>query len=303
MKAFHVYSLAPAATWYGREQSANRCAFPDFELLALILSALYWQRCNGSLKLYTDPQCADYFAARRLDGLWDEGIDTRALTTTRLDTNFTTFWAFARTIALYHERAPCVVLDMDMIVWKAIDRLLCSDFMAIHHEPLDFAVYKPRSALVTPPGYHWRDWDWTVSPCNAALMYFGDDAARQHCAEQGLAFMSNNFVAEVPDGPAYAVFVEQRLYPMCIDERGIPVGYFLRDFTGRLLADGAANDTFTHLWLHKRLLVADASQRQRLCMRMLRRILSEFPDFEDRVLRLPEIAAVVRDQRRRDSPQ
>ena len=300
MKAFHVYSLKPSATWYGRERKVNHCSFPDFELLALILSALYWRRHNGSIKLYTDDICADYFADRKLDGLWDDGIDTTALANTHLSTNFTTFWAFARTIALYHERSPCFMLDMDMIVWKPIAHLLRADFMAIHCEPLTFPVYIPKSQLVTPVGYQWDEWDWTVSPCNAALMYFGHDSARQYCAEQGLQFMHNNFVDEATDFPAYAVFVEQRLYPMCMHKKGVDIQYFLRDFEGKLLADGTVNDTFTHLWLYKRLLVSDTKRRLQLCMRMIKRIVREFPAFESTLFRLPEITTLLREQQFQD---
>lgn len=294
MRAIHVYSVRPEATWYGRDQSVEQCRFPDFELLALILSALCWRRHNGSVRLYTDDVCADYFAARRLDSLWDDGIDTRALATTTVDTNFTTFWAYARTVALAHERAPCFMLDMDMIVWRPIASLVRSDFMAIHSEPLSFSVYVPASRLATPEGYRWEDWDWTVLPCNAALMYFGHDGARRSCADQGLKFMHGNFVEE-PDGlPVHAVFVEQRLYPMCVRKSGVRAGYFLRDYAGEILADGTHNDTFTHLWLYKRRLVADHEARRELCVRMIQRIAREFPDFRGTLFQLPEVDAVLR---------
>jgi hypothetical protein len=294
MRAFHVYSLRPEATWYGRDQRVGRCNFADFELLALILSALCWRRHNGSVRLYTDDACADYFAARHLDTLWDDGIDTHALATTTIETSFTTFWAYARTIALAHERAPCVMLDMDMIVWKPIASLIRSDFMAIHSEPLSFPVYVPRSQLATPAGYRWEDWDWTVLPCNASLMYFGHDGARRYCAEQGLRFMHGNFVEETAELPVYAVFVEQRLYPMCVRKSGVMTRYFLRDYASELLADGTPNDTFTHLWLYKRHLVADHEARQTLCVRMIKRIAREFPDFQGMLFRLPEVDAVRR---------
>lgn len=294
MRAFHVYSLKPEATWYGRQQRVNCCRFPDFEILALILSALCWRRHNGSLRLYTDDACAQYFAARKLDGLWDDGIDTRAIASTPLETDFTTFWAYARTIALAHERAPCCMLDMDMIVWKPIASLIRSEFMAIHSEPLSFPVYVPREQLSTPPNYRWEDWDWTILPCNAALMYFGDDGARSYCAEQGLRYMHGNFVREGAGLPVYAVFVEQRLYPMCVHRSGLEAKYFLRDYASETLADGKPNDTFTHLWIYKRHLVQDPEARHALCMRMIERILRDFPEFRGSLLSQPEVEAVLR---------
>jgi hypothetical protein len=295
MRAFHVYSLRPGATWYGRDQQPGRCSFVDFELLALILSALCWRSHNGSLRLYTDDACAEYFAARRLDSLWDDGIDTNALATTRLQTNFTTFWAYARTIALACERAPCVMLDLDMIVWKPIASLVRSDFMAIHSEPLSFGVYVPASQLATPEGYRWEDWDGTVLPCNAALMYFGDDEARRRCADQGLRFMHGNFAEDRGSLPVHAVFVEQRLYPMCVRKCGVRAHYFLRDHVSETLADGTRNDTFTHLWLYKRRLVRDHAARRQLCVRMIQRIAREFPEFTHTLYRLPEVDMALRE--------
>ena len=292
-RAFHVYSLRPQQTWYGREQRLERCNFADFELLALILSALCWRRHNGTVRLYTDEACADYFAARHLGGLWDDGIDTRALAAAPLETNFTTFWAYARTIALAHERAPCVMLDMDMVVWKSLASLIRSDFMAIHSEPLSFPVYVPKSRLATPPGYEWQDWDWTVLPCNAALMYFGDESARRYCAEQGLKFMHGNFIEESAELPVYAVFVEQRLYPMCVRKSGVTTCYFLRDYASEVLADGSPNDTFTHLWLYKRQLMQVRGARRTLCLRMIQRVVREFPDFQATLFRLPEVEGLL----------
>jgi hypothetical protein len=294
MRAFHVYSLKPSSTWYGREQSNNTCSFLDFEILALILSALSWRRHNGSIKLYTDDVCAAYFEARGLDALWDDGIDTRVLEATQLKTNFSIFWAFARTIALNHERSPCFTIDMDMIVWKPISKLLCSDFMAIHSEPLDFGVYVPNEQLTTPANYVWDDWDWTILSCNAALMYFGRDDLRHYCAVKGLEFMQNNFVQKEPSHfPAHAVFVEQRLYPMCIEKKGVDICYFLQDYEGKFLMDGTVNDTFTHLWLYKRVLVSNLEKRHQTCLRMINRILTEFPEFEAVLSRIPEIRAYL----------
>jgi hypothetical protein len=296
MRAFHVYSLRPESTWYGRDQRAGQCKFADFELLALILSALCWRRHNGSMRLYTDDACADYFAARGLESLWDDGIDTHALATATLETNFNTFWAYARTIALAQERAPCFMLDMDMIVWKPIASLIHADFMAIHSEPLSHPIYVPRSQLATPEGYRWEDFDWTVLASNAALMYFGDDAARRCCADQGLKFMHGNFVEETGETSSHAVFVEQRLYPMCVRKSGVRTRYFLRDGAGETLADGSHNDTFTHLWLYKRRLVSDHEARRELCLRMVKRISREFPHFEDTLFRLPEVDALLCEQ-------
>jgi hypothetical protein len=96
------------------------------------------------------------------------------------------------------------------------------------------------------------------------------------------------------------VFVEQRLYPMCMRQRGVRARYFLRDYRGEVLADGTRNDTFTHLWMYKRRLVANPEERRRLCARMIRRIARDLPDVLDTVLHLPEIDAELRKHAMRD---
>lgn len=295
MRAFHAYSSRPAQKWFGREQPEGSCRFEDFELLMTILSALSWRRHNGSMKLYTDDACARYFEVRGLEGLWDDGIDTSALAGVRLDTNFSSFWAFAKTVALAHERAPCVVMDMDLVVWKSISHLYDADFMAIHSEPLDFQVYVPRDQMVAPPGYAWDDLDWTVTPCNAALLYFGSEPVRRLCADMGMQFMHNNPVSEEAGSmPTYGVFVEQRLYPMCAARLGASIGHFLQDYHGTRLANGTANTTFTHLWLYKRTLMSDAGTRAGLCRRMIDRLVAEYPDVADVLPRIPELGPYFR---------
>ena len=89
------------------------------------------------------------------------------------------------------------------------------------------------------------------------------------------------------------MFVEQRLYPMCIEKKGVDICYFLQDYEGKFLMDGTVNDTFTHLWLYKRVLVSNLEKRYQTCLRMINRILTEFPEFEAVLSRIPEIRAYL----------
>ena len=280
MKAFHVTSTAPSRTYYGRP-GQRAFQLEDFEILTTILSALEWRRHNGPIKLYTDTIGADYYTQINLSTLWDAGIDTDTLEHCHLQTNPNVFWAFARTVALGRESCPCVLLDTDLIVWRNITALIRTPFMAIHSEPLAFDVYVDKERLHTPPGYVWDHWDWTTTPVNAALLYFGRDDLRDYCATKGLEFMQNNLPAEEQGWPAHAVFVEQRLYPMCARQLGYAAAFFLQDYHGTTLAGGAANTLFTHLWVYKTKLMQNREERQSLCVRMARRIVQDFPEFSD----------------------
>jgi hypothetical protein len=132
--------------------------------------------------------------------------------------------------------------------------------------------------LHTPPGYQWGQWDWTVSPVNAAVVYFGRDDVRESCLHEGLEYLQHNFLEHELSWPAHAVFVEQRLYPMCAARLGIQTECFLQDYQGQQLAGGSANDAFTHLWVYKRKLMRDMAERRRLCRRMASRIARDFPE-------------------------
>jgi hypothetical protein len=246
----------------------------DFEILVAVLSALEWQRHNGSIKLYTDATGAEYLE--------------------RLGLSF--LWASARTVALDVERAPCVMLDTDLIVWRDIRPLIQAPFMALHGEQFDGWTYVAKEKLRTPPGYVWDHWDWTVRPTNAALMYFGRDDFRAYCAQEGLKYLRGNVMEGEEESQAHAVFVEQRLYPMCASKHRVPTGFFLWDYEGKRLADGNVNDAFTHLWVYKQRLMKDARERRRMCLRMTRRILRDFPALSAPLAAIPSIAPYVQEE-------
>lgn len=295
MRAFHVMSTAPERTYYQRP-GGQRFSLEDFEILVTVLSALEWQRHNGPIKLYTDITGAEHLGRLGLSFIWDAGIDTNTLENCTVNTSFNVFWAYARTVALEAERAPCVMLDTDLIVWRDIHPLIRAPFMALHSEPFDAWTYVPREQLHTPPGYVWDRWDWTVSPVNAALMYFGRDNVRTYCAQEGLKYLRNNLLEREDESSAHAVFVEQRLYPMCASKLRVRTGFFLWDYEGRQLADGNVNDTFTHLWVYKQRLMKDAQERQRICLRMTRRILRDFPALSATLATIPSIVRYVQEE-------
>jgi hypothetical protein len=301
VRAFHVISTAPECTHYHRP-GGERFYLKDFEILVTVLSALQWRRHNGSIKLYTDTIGAEHLRRLGLSFIWDDGIDTDTLENCTVNTSFNVFWGFARTVALEVEHAPCVVLDTDLIVWNDIHALIRAPFMALHSEfeLLGTGVYVPREQLHTPPGYVWGRWDWTVSPVNTAMIYFGRDDVRRFCAQEGLKYIRNNLPEREDGCPAHAVFVEQRLYPMCASRLGIQTEFFLRDYqlagdwlAGLPMVDGTANDTFTHLWGYKQRLMEDAQECQRFCLRMTRRILTDFPALSDKLAAIPSIARYV----------
>jgi hypothetical protein len=255
----HVVSTRPARNYYVSRDSGGPYGQEDFEVLTTVLSVLEWRRHNGPVRLYTDEAGRDFYGGLGLLGLWDGGVDASLLDRVGAGINCAVFWSFGKVVALREVAAPCWVLDTDLIVWGAVRRLV--------------------TAPVTPAGFDWGGLDWSVTPCSAALWYFGSDELKNAYAERALSFMVGNPVRVEAGGgvPVHPIFVEQRLLPMCARAAGVPVGTFLRDYQGALLRSGERNTTFTHLWNAKSVLHGDVGRRRELCFRFARRLRRDHP--------------------------
>jgi hypothetical protein len=287
VKAIHVISTRPTTNYYLSRPEAAPYRQEDFEVLTTVLSALEWRRHNGIIRLYTDPVGSDFYARLGLIDLWDGGVDTRRLQAGSQTINCDVFWSFGKIVALRREKAPCCVMDTDLIVWDGIRHLVTAEVMSLHEEPLDFAAYVGRDGLLAPPDFDWSGLDWSVAPCSAALLVFKRDEFKDEYADRALSFMEDNPILSEPGGalPAHPIFAEQRLLPMCARASGVRIGSFLRDYRGAELRSGRKNTTFTHLWNAKTLLHNNPKKRRGLCARLSRRILRDYPETADVLMR------------------
>lgn len=269
MRAFHSFWTAPNRARHGGE-----IALPDYELLTMMLSALKWRERNGEIAMVTDSAGADCFRRAGLERLWSAGIDTRL---DRVDPALdpVRFWAAGKLWALRDERAPCVMLDADMIVWETLGDRLGGAVVAAHREALHPAVYPdPRAAFSLAAGYDFPSaWDFTLPAANTAFLYLPDEGFKARYTDAALAFMRalQNGVEPVVS----MCFAEQRILPMCAKAEGMSLE--------TLLQEGTLDDQsfVTHLWGHKRALERDMERRVAYCLRCTARILSDFPDWAD----------------------
>lgn len=270
MKAFHSFWSAP-----NRLRCGGEVRLADYELLTLMLSALEWRRLNGPITLVTDSAGAAFFERAGLAELWSGPPDTRldgmdpALDPRR-------FWAAGKLWALREERAPCVMLDGDMILWEDVGARLGGDIVAAHREALNPAVYPdPRRAFALAEGYAFpREWDFTLPAANTAFLYLPDDGFKTYYVDSALAFMRALRNPDV-DPVVSMCFAEQRILPMCAAARGVRLQ--------TLLDDGTALDDqrfVTHLWGHKNTLAASPERRVAYCLDCVLRILTDFPEWE-----------------------
>ena len=88
-------------------------------LLTTILSALWWKKLNGSIKLYTDDEGLKYYKDLGIDSIYDE-IDVTTLNDYN-KVNASYFWTSGKVHCLGQETEPFVFLDQDFIVRNKLD--------------------------------------------------------------------------------------------------------------------------------------------------------------------------------------
>jgi len=267
MRAFHSFWSAP------NRLRGGALAFPDYELLTMMLSALKWREQNGPIRMVTDSAGAAFFARAGLSALWDGGVDTRLdRISPALDPRL--FWAAGKLEALRAESAPCVMLDTDMVVWTDVGGMLGRDAVVAHREALRPEVYPDPSGFSLDADYRFPpDWDFSLPAANTAFLYLPDDGFKAYYTGEALRFMH---ALRQPDAdPTVAMcFAEQRILPMCAAARGIGVR--------ALLNEGALDDQrfVTHLWGQKRVFAANPEERVAYCLRCVLRLLQDFPEWE-----------------------
>lgn len=238
----------------------------DFDILTMILSALYWRKNNGNIKLVADKQVISYLINKKLEFIWNEIQEIEDY-----DINRNMFWAGGKIFALKEQESPIVMLDTDMIVWNDISPKLKKKVVAIHDEPIILDIYKGKDYFKMKNNYVFNDsFDWTVYPSNTALLYIEDEEFKDFYCKESIRFMRSS--QDDSDTLSYMVFAEQRLLSMCAKLKNINIGYMIQ-----YPKDLGSQDDFTHLWGYKKALEYDESERKSFCRRCVKRILKEFP--------------------------
>lgn len=245
----------------------------DFELLTMVLSALKWREKNGDIKLYTDSIGKHYLLEHGLQDVWNE-IDTALDGFHDLGIDENVFWAGAKLYALSLVDAPCVIVDLDFILWQYIDFTAYEkDIAVIHLEDIHDGVYPPKSRFRFFGGWEMPSWlDWNVLPANAALVYHGSWRLLKEYTDFALDFMQ--YAEEHEDRLHYMVFAEQRWLSMCAKHFGVAIHELssLEKLFGK-------QKYFTHLWGHKQKLRREPEMADKFCRDATGRIKRDFPDF------------------------
>lgn len=239
IKAYHVLWTKPSV-YSGISQTFS---MTEYELATARLSAAAWRRYNGSICLITDHCGAEYMKAQKMDECYDEILDILD------DSNYGVYpkkyWAAGKIQALERIKAPCVLLDMDMIIWKRIETKDVPLIVA-HHEYLHEMVYPDFSYFNMKAGYDFpKVWSELARPLNTSFVYFADEDFKKTYVKESVRFMRNE--RNTPDvGMQCMVFAEQRILGMCAEAEKIAVRTLV-DYENLM----EKQDFLTHLWSGK----------------------------------------------------
>lgn len=270
MDAFHSFWSRPNAS-----KNRGKIKFPDYELLTMMLSALKWKQMNGSIKMITDSAGAEFFESKGLGHLWDR-ID---ISLDYMDSNIDSFlfWAAGKLYALKSVLCPCVMLDTDLIIWKNIEGLFHNDVVGAHFETLWPEVYPDVRDFKIKEGYHFpREWDFHAEAINTAFLFIKEGTFRDYYVDSAEKCMDGILGQKL--NPVTAMcFAEQRVLAMCAKAKGQKVACICN------FENMNRQDIVTHLWGYKQRIKTSYNERKKFCMRCIRRILLDFPEYESTI--------------------
>ena len=263
-----------------RVRGGNRnFALADFELFTMVISALEWRSLAGFIKLSTDCVGAEYLYKQGLINVWDS-VEVTLDEIKSLDIDENVFWAGAKIFALSQQESPCVMLDLDFILWKSIDfERFGMSLAVIHREDIYQPVYPPKEFFCFHHGWQLPNWlDWSARPCNGALVYFGSKRYLREYTRFALEFMQ--MAKAEDDRLSYMVFAEQRWMAMCAEHLNIPIQE-LSTIEGLFCGK---QKYFTHVWGYKQRLRDYPKEADDFCRKCARRIVHDFPDFSEKLM-------------------
>lgn len=273
IEAFHSNWTTPLYKMHNGEYFIQ-----DFEILTTILSALKWREFNGNIKMITDERGAEYYKSLNIEDIWNKGMDVvlDKLITKDIDPNI--FWAAGKIYALQNENTPSAMIDTDFIVWDNVkDMLQDKKVCTIHREDIT-DIYPYKDFFIMDDTYTFdNEWDWRIKPQNTAFTYISDKEFKDYYTSSSIEFMRNLKLGD--NRIVNMVFAEQRLISMCSKKMGINIHelFSLEELSRE------RQQLFTHIWGYKDVLRVNKEERTSFCLRCIRRIITDYPYYEERI--------------------
>lgn len=260
---------------YLKNKKTTEYFMQDFEVLTLLLSVLKWQEKNGKAKMIADDAALKFLQKKNLLDFFEDGVSAL-----EVDESISTevFWAAGKLYALKKQNKPSVMIDLDLIIWQDMKNWFEeSELLVIHREEIAEHVYPDKSFFRMEPGFAFPGrYDWSVRPCNTAMLYYKDVDFKNYYAETSIDFMKR--CTEKSENLKHMVFAEQRLLSILAKEKQIEIKAIFE-----LASDIGMQDLFTHVWGHKNILRFNYEERTRYCQRVIGRIKNDFPEAFEKI--------------------
>jgi len=252
----------------------NKQYLDDYEILTMILSALEWRKHNGNIFLYTDIKGKEYVEMLGLKHIYN-GINACLDSIDNYGINENIFWAGAKIFALQKQQIPCVMMDIDFIVWKRINCGLNKNGLSvIHFENIDPNVYPSEHYFKLKKNFYFpKNLDWHIKPANCAFVIFESESFIKKYCSFAVEFMENINI-NTPDLP-YMVFIEQRWLSMCAKLMRLKC----HAICNLIELFSPYQDLFTHLWGFKKQIINNSEENNKFCHKCIRRLKNDFPDY------------------------
>ena len=263
MRAFHTLRTRPNTD----------SKMKDFELFTVLLSALEWKKHNGIIDLVTDSKGLSFLSDCGISNVWDN-VDTYLDGMNHLGIDENTFWAGAKLYALSRQQAPCVMIDLDFIIWQHLDFSQYGTNVAVIHRELVGNSTYPSKEHFRSKNAQWPlpdDLDWLQEACNTAFVYFGDKTFMDMYCKWAFDFM--RYADTHNAGLPYMVFAEQRLISMC----AVKLGKQIHTFSTLSELFNQEQNFYTHIWGYKETLRRDCNAANQFCQQCANRIRHDFP--------------------------
>ena len=143
--------------------------FPvDYEIATMVLSAVVYKRNIGPIILCADSKASDFAEWSGLSRLYDDirhiWIDPRI--------NQEIFWAAGKIASLGLAKSPCIVVDLDAVLWKRPSAW--DDVTVLHEEPCNWEAYQWNTMWNHAEDLLRVDSLPRVAPLNTAIVAFND---------------------------------------------------------------------------------------------------------------------------------
>jgi hypothetical protein len=287
----------------------------QFESVTMILSALFWKKFQGPIKLYCDRIFYEYISNLGIVDLWDE-IDTETLENLDPDINHDVFWAYSKMYVNSLQTEPFVSLDIDLFQQVYYD-YTTHDVIFSHIESTDSNLdnISTFNRPIYYPNYHnlsmfkdrFKDYDiqMTNEAINVAILAINKPEMYKEFMKYVDSFVKgNNFdpldisthgferIRSTFHSSSPITFIEQRLLHSFVTSKGYTLNPIIdliysgedQRWLGNL--NEIENPGITHLWGWKVTyrLAENAQERIDLTDFLLHTLQTEFPESYDRYI-------------------